>query len=50
MREAKERIQAQAHPDPYILNYMPGGTLFMRNSPVPLEVLYPDGIPAHLSK
>ena len=38
------------HPDPYIKPFMPGGSLFMRNPAIPLEVLYPHGIPAHVSK
>eukprot|EP01034_Spumella_vulgaris_P024813 gene24813-31195_t len=50
MREGRERLAQQHHPDPYIVNYMPGGTLFMRNSPLPMEALYPEGIPAHVSK
>jgi len=50
LREAKERLYEQTHPDPYIKSYMPGGTLFMRNPAIPLEVLYPDGIPADMSK
>lgn len=29
---------------------MPGGTLFMRNSPPPLEALFPDGIPEGVSQ
>lgn len=49
MSAAKERLAAQTHPDPYIAPYMPGGSLFMRNSPVPLEALYPDGIPHGIS-
>jgi len=31
--------------DKYIPAYMPGGTLFMRNPPLPLSVCYPDGLP-----
>jgi len=49
IREAREELAAQTHPDPYIAPYMPGGSLFMRNPGIPLEALYPDGIPAHLS-
>jgi len=48
VREAKERLQAQTHPDPYIMSYMPGGSLFMRNPALPYEALYPDGIPSHI--
>ena len=49
-REAEERLVSMTHPDPYIKPYMPGGTLFMRNSPPPLEVIYPNGIPDGVSK
>ena len=31
------------HPDPYKNPYMPGGSAFMRNSPLPKEVCFPDG-------
>jgi NADH dehydrogenase (ubiquinone) 1 beta subcomplex subunit 9 len=50
IREAEERLAAQTHPDPYIKPFMPGGSLFMRNPAIPLEALYPDGIPDHYSK
>eukprot|EP01041_Mallomonas_annulata_P010977 gene10977-22938_t len=50
VREAYERLQEQAHPDPYIVPYMPGGSLFMRNPAVPLEACFPDGIPEEYSK
>ena len=30
----------------YTQPYMPGGTKFMRNPPLPLAVCYPDGLPA----
>lgn len=50
VREGQERLAARSHPDPYIAPYMPGGTLFMRNPSFPNEALYPDGVPAHVSK
>ena len=50
MREAKDRLEAQTHPDPYIQAYMPGGSLFMRNPAFPNEALYPDGVPSFISK
>ena len=50
MREARERLEAFRHPDAYIQAYMPGGTLFMRNPSFPVEALYPDGVPAHVSR
>lgn len=45
LREAGERMAAVTHPDPYIRNYMPGGTLFMRNPAIPSKFVYPDGPP-----
>ena len=50
MREAREKIVAQTHPDPYIQPFMPGGSLFMRNPAIPLEAIYPDGIPTTYSR
>ena len=50
MREAKERLESNINPDPYIRNYMPSGSLFMRNPPIPLEALYPDGIPEGMNR
>ena len=50
LREAREALKAQTHPDPYIVSYMPGGSLFMRNPAPPLEALFPDGIPEGVSK
>lgn len=44
------RFAENAHPDPYIMPYMPGGSMFMRNSPVPLSAVFPDGIPADVSQ
>jgi len=33
----------KTHPDPYCVAFMPGGTLFMRNPPLPRDVCFPDG-------
>ena len=46
VREAQAEAAAWTHPDQYTLPYMPGGTKFMRNPPLPLAVCYPDGLPA----
>ena len=43
IREAEDELFENTHPDPYCVPYMPGGTLFMRNPPLPLEVCFPDG-------
>ncbi len=45
LKEGLDRLAANVHPDQYINPFMPGGSLFMRNSPVPLEAIFPDGIP-----
>jgi len=43
LKEARDEIQKNSHPDPYCVPFMPGGSLFMRNPPPPLEVCFPDG-------
>lgn len=43
LNEAKAELHEYTHPDPYCVAYMPGGTLFMRNPPIPMEVCFPDG-------
>ncbi|GLE02078.1 hypothetical protein PINS_up010916 [Pythium insidiosum] len=43
VREAEEKLEKYTHPDRYVFNYMPGGTRFMRNPPIPLDVCFPDG-------
>jgi len=43
MREAKAEMVEKTHPDPYCVAFMPGGTLFMRNPPLPRDVCFPDG-------
>jgi len=43
IKEAKEEMFKNSHPDPYCVPFMPGGSLFMRNPPPPLEVCFPDG-------
>lgn len=50
MRVAYDKLTAQNHPDPYIQPFMPGGSLFMRNPAIPLEALFPDGIPKMYSR
>lgn len=50
LREGQEELAEQTHPDNYIAAYMPGGSLFMRNPAIPLEALYPNGVPADKSK
>jgi hypothetical protein len=43
LKEAKQELFENSHPDPYCVPFMPGGSLFMRNPPLPLEVCFPDG-------
>ena len=50
IREAYERLEKATHPEPYIAPSMPGGSLFMRNPPPPLEVIFPDGVPPGYSR
>mmetsp|Transcript_5543 Transcript_5543/g.7649 ORF Transcript_5543/g.7649 Transcript_5543/m.7649 type:complete len:151 (-) Transcript_5543:147-599(-) len=45
LEEAQEKLISYSHPDKYIVPWMPGGSLFMRNPALPLEVCYPEGIP-----
>eukprot|EP01038_Epipyxis_sp_PR26KG_P011635 gene11635-15585_t len=50
LREGYERMAKVNHPDPYIAPFMPGGSLFMRNPAIPLDVVYPHGIPESASR
>mmetsp|Transcript_15132 Transcript_15132/g.20612 ORF Transcript_15132/g.20612 Transcript_15132/m.20612 type:complete len:155 (-) Transcript_15132:293-757(-) len=43
MKEARAEFFEATHPDPYCVPFMPGGSLFMRNPPIPLEICFPDG-------
>ena len=43
LKEGQNELFGNTHPDPYCIPYMPGGSLFMRNPPPPLEVCFPDG-------
>lgn len=43
LKDAKAEIFKNSHPDPYCVPFMPGGSLFMRNPPLPMEVCFPDG-------
>jgi NADH dehydrogenase (ubiquinone) 1 beta subcomplex subunit 9 len=43
LKEGQDKLFEYTHPDPYCVPFMPGGTLFMRNPPPPLEVCFPDG-------
>jgi NADH dehydrogenase (ubiquinone) 1 beta subcomplex subunit 9 len=43
LQQGQDELFQYTHPDPYCVPYMPGGSLFMRNPPIPLEVCFPDG-------
>ena len=43
LKEGQAELFGNTHPDPYCVPWMPGGSLFMRNPPPPLEVCFPDG-------
>eukprot|EP00804_Cyclotella_cryptica_P008551 CCRYP_007538-RA/>CCRYP_007538-RA protein AED:0.23 eAED:0.23 QI:87/1/1/1/1/1/3/80/154 len=43
LKEGKAELFENTHPDPYCVPFMPGGSLFMRNPPLPLEICFPDG-------
>lgn len=48
LREGEAEALAATHPDPYTVCYMPGGSKFMRNPPLPLEAVFastPGGVP-----
>jgi hypothetical protein len=39
-QEGQDELFSRTHPDPYRVNYMPGGTKFMRNPPPPIEACF----------
>jgi hypothetical protein len=43
IKEAELKLVEFQHPDPYCIPGMPGGSLFMRNPPLPMSVCFPDG-------
>jgi NADH dehydrogenase (ubiquinone) 1 beta subcomplex subunit 9 len=51
LKEGHDELFAYTHPDPYKIPFMPGGSKFMRNPPLPISVCFPDGnIPADAPK
>ena len=50
LSRGKEQLKDWTHPDRYLYPYLPGGSLFMRNPPLPLEVCFPHGIPEGMSQ
>jgi len=43
LREGQDELFSYSHPDPYCVPFMPGGSKFMRNPPLPMSVCFPDG-------
>ena len=43
LREGEDELFSYTHPDPYRNPVMPGGSKFMRNPPLPMDVCFPDG-------
>jgi len=43
LNAGKEELYNYTHPDKYCVPFMPGGSKFMRNPPLPLSVCFPDG-------
>lgn len=43
LQEGQDELFEWTHPDPYCVANMPGGSSFMRNSPPPIEICFPDG-------
>ena len=50
LAQGHAEMNTWTHPDRYLINYLPGGSLFMRNPPLPVEVCYPHGVPEGVSK
>ena len=49
--EGQAELAEFTHPDPYRIPHMPGGSMFMRNPPLPMEICFPDGdVPADAPK
>ena len=51
LKEGEDELFEHFHPDIYRNCYMPGGSKFMRNPPLPMDVCFPDGnLPADAPK
>lgn len=50
-QDGEDELFSWTHPDMYVIPYMPGGSKFMRNPPLPMSVCFPDGnLPADAPK
>ena len=45
MQETEKELFAKTHPDVYVVPWMPGGSKFMRNPPLPVESCFEGEIP-----
>lgn len=45
VRAAEKKLEYYTHPEPYVVCWMPGGSKFMRNPPLPLEAVFDGKIP-----
>jgi NADH dehydrogenase (ubiquinone) 1 beta subcomplex subunit 9 len=45
LERGEEKLFQESHPDRYIVAYLPGGSLYMRNAPLPLHVCRDGHIP-----
>jgi len=43
LEDGQDELYNNLHPDIYKIPYMPGGSSFMRNPPLPMSVCFPDG-------
>ncbi|KAH8059377.1 hypothetical protein JL722_5403 [Aureococcus anophagefferens] len=45
LKAGEAKLVDYTHPDKYICAYMPGGSLYMRNPPLPLHVCHDGHVP-----
>ena len=45
LERGEEKLFQESHPDRYIVAYLPGGSLYMRNAPLPLHVCRDGHVP-----
>jgi len=43
LEKGEQELFDESHVDPYCNPYMPGGSSFMRNPPLPIDICFPDG-------
>jgi NADH dehydrogenase (ubiquinone) 1 beta subcomplex subunit 9 len=50
LEQGEELLFKESHPDRYIVAYLPGGSLYMRNAPLPLHVCHNGHVPEGASE